>query len=102
MVFQCVFCARFLPSLVSAYKAALHVDSPYHRMLVGVSQSLYFAKFMRSPLGSDLYTFFVDEIVRQVRTPCEVRITIRALTLVTPSACRAAPPENPLCPSWAC
>ncbi|KAJ7686319.1 hypothetical protein B0H17DRAFT_1204368 [Mycena rosella] len=61
----------FLPSLVSAYKAAPSVDGPYHCMLVGVSQSLYFAKFMRSPLGSDLYSFYVDEILRTLCKTCK-------------------------------
>ncbi|KAJ6462282.1 hypothetical protein C8R47DRAFT_1158631 [Mycena vitilis] len=58
------FCARYLPSLVSAYKANPRVDNPYHAMLVGVSQSLYFAKFLRCPIGSDLYAFYVAQVLK--------------------------------------
>ncbi|KAJ7833175.1 hypothetical protein B0H13DRAFT_2288924 [Mycena leptocephala] len=57
----CAFCAKFLPSLVSAHKAAPTAHGPYHCMLIGVSQSLYFAKFMRSPLGSDLWSCYLNE-----------------------------------------
>jgi hypothetical protein len=36
-------------------------------MLVAVLQSNYFAKFMRTPQGSELYAFFVDNIITSVR-----------------------------------
>ncbi|KAJ7464135.1 hypothetical protein FB451DRAFT_1264727 [Mycena latifolia] len=60
------FCAKFLPSLVAAYRAAPHHEGPYHHMLGCVMQNDYFAKFMRSPPGADLYAFYVDQILRQV------------------------------------
>ncbi|KAF7358675.1 hypothetical protein MSAN_01206500 [Mycena sanguinolenta] len=59
----CAFCARFLPSLVSAYKDAPCEEGPYYCMLVAVLQSNYFAKYMRSPHGPDLYAFFVQQII---------------------------------------
>ncbi|KAJ7033364.1 hypothetical protein C8F04DRAFT_1104511 [Mycena alexandri] len=59
----CLFCAKYLPSLVSAYKAAPSVTGAYHAMLLGISQSLYFAKFMRSPAGAELYAFYVAQIL---------------------------------------
>ncbi|KAF8143645.1 hypothetical protein K438DRAFT_1993709 [Mycena galopus ATCC 62051] len=59
----CVFCAKFLPSLVSAYMAAPCAEVPHHCMLVAVLQSNYFAKYMRTPLGAELYAFFVDQIL---------------------------------------
>ncbi|KAJ6492276.1 hypothetical protein C8R45DRAFT_990814 [Mycena sanguinolenta] len=59
----CAFCAKFLPSLVSAYKAVPTEEGPYHCMLLAVLQSNYFAKYMRSPHGPELYAFFVDEII---------------------------------------
>ncbi|KAJ7192948.1 hypothetical protein B0H12DRAFT_1082623 [Mycena haematopus] len=59
----CAFCARFLPSLISAYKAAPCVEGPYHCMLLAVLQSNYFAKYMRTPLGSELYAFFANQIL---------------------------------------
>ncbi|KAJ7878159.1 hypothetical protein B0H14DRAFT_2567423 [Mycena olivaceomarginata] len=60
------FCAKFLPSLPS-------VEGPYHRMLLAVLQSNYFAKYMRSPLGSELYPFFVNQVINGVShhlSPC--------------------------------
>ncbi|KAJ7444323.1 hypothetical protein FB451DRAFT_1294323 [Mycena latifolia] len=67
----CLFCAKYLPSLVSAYKADPHPAGPYHAMLVGVAQSLYFAKFMRSPAGADLYPFFVEQVLVPRCWDCE-------------------------------
>ncbi|KAJ7481091.1 hypothetical protein B0H11DRAFT_2024152 [Mycena galericulata] len=66
----CFFCAKYLPSLVSAYKAEPHADGPYHTMLVGIAQSLYFAKFMRSPAGADLYAFYVAQVI-EPRCACQ-------------------------------
>ncbi|KAJ7896958.1 hypothetical protein B0H13DRAFT_2275936 [Mycena leptocephala] len=59
----CLFCAKYLPSLVSAYKAAPSVTGPYHAMLISIAQSLYFAKFMRSPAGAELYSFYAAQIL---------------------------------------
>ncbi|KAJ6529476.1 hypothetical protein DFH09DRAFT_1185182 [Mycena vulgaris] len=67
----CLFCAKYLPSLVSAYKAEPNPDGPYHAMLVGVAQSLYFAKFMRSPAGADLYQFYVEQVLKARYWDCE-------------------------------
>ncbi|KAJ7673637.1 hypothetical protein DFH06DRAFT_748318 [Mycena polygramma] len=66
----CIFCAKYLPSLVAAYKAEPDPYGPYQTMLVGVSQSLYFAKFLRSPLGSDLYVFYVDQLLAPHNCSC--------------------------------
>ncbi|KAJ7114165.1 hypothetical protein C8R43DRAFT_1138449 [Mycena crocata] len=57
------FCAKFLPSLVAAYKEAPRNQSPYHLMLSSVLQNDYFAKFMRSPIGADFYVFYVNRLV---------------------------------------
>ncbi|KAJ7924276.1 hypothetical protein B0H13DRAFT_1978742, partial [Mycena leptocephala] len=59
----CAFCAKYLPSLVASYKAEPCAFGPHYRMLVAVLQSNYFAKFMRTPQGSELYAFFVDNII---------------------------------------
>ncbi|KAJ7932333.1 hypothetical protein B0H13DRAFT_1857160 [Mycena leptocephala] len=59
----CAFCAKFLPSLISAYKADPCVNGLYHWMLLAVLQSNYFAKDLRGPLGSELYEFFVDLVL---------------------------------------
>ncbi|KAJ7186345.1 Alpha/Beta hydrolase protein, partial [Mycena haematopus] len=66
----CAFCAKFLPSLVSAYKASPCVEGPYHCMLLAVLQGNYFAKYMRTPLGSELYAFFANQVVIG-NHPCE-------------------------------
>jgi hypothetical protein len=60
---QCAFCAKYLPALVDAYKADPFPDGPYHCMLLAMLQNNYFAKYMRSPLGSELYNFFVTQVV---------------------------------------
>ncbi|KAJ7128813.1 hypothetical protein C8R43DRAFT_1027227 [Mycena crocata] len=57
------FCARFLPSLILAYKKAPRPESPYALMLYWTTQNDYFSKLMRSPWGSDLYVFHVDQLL---------------------------------------
>ncbi|KAJ7765507.1 hypothetical protein DFH07DRAFT_955750 [Mycena maculata] len=52
----CAFCAKYLPSLVASYKADPCAFGPHFRMLIAVLQSNYFAKFMRTPQGSELTT----------------------------------------------
>ncbi|KAJ7159757.1 hypothetical protein C8R46DRAFT_1354376, partial [Mycena filopes] len=65
------FCATYLPSLVSAFKANPDPYGPYHAMLLGVAQSVYFAKFMRSPAGADLYPFYVEQVLMPQCWTCE-------------------------------
>jgi hypothetical protein len=52
---------------VASYKAEPCALGPHYRMLIAVLQSNYFAKFMRTPQGSELYAFFVDNIITSVR-----------------------------------
>ncbi|KAJ7844849.1 hypothetical protein B0H13DRAFT_2096068 [Mycena leptocephala] len=68
----CAFCAKYLPSLVASYKAEPCAFGPHYRMLVAVLQSNYFAKFMRTPQGSELYAFFVDNIITSNHPPTSV------------------------------
>ncbi|KAJ7142771.1 hypothetical protein C8R44DRAFT_761075 [Mycena epipterygia] len=83
----CLFCAKYLPSLVSAYKAVPSADGPYHAMLVGVAQSLYFAKFMRSPAGADLYPFYVEQVLKprcwDCADPAETSAYVVGLLILT-------------------
>ncbi|KAK7013265.1 hypothetical protein R3P38DRAFT_3006902 [Favolaschia claudopus] len=59
----CAFSAKYLPSLVSAYMQVPCVNGPYHAMLIGVLQSGYSAKYMRTPAGGELYSFYVAQLL---------------------------------------
>ncbi|KAJ7482865.1 hypothetical protein B0H11DRAFT_1914950 [Mycena galericulata] len=55
----------YLPSLVLAYKKMPDSRSPYAMLLSSVVGEPYFGNIMRSPLGSDLYTFHATQMVKQ-------------------------------------
>ncbi|KAJ7761664.1 hypothetical protein B0H16DRAFT_1530217 [Mycena metata] len=59
----CCFCAKYLPSLVLAFKADHRPAGPYHVMLLAVAQGVYFAKFMRTPAGANFYAFYVSRVL---------------------------------------
>ncbi|KAJ7148285.1 hypothetical protein C8R46DRAFT_1044834 [Mycena filopes] len=54
------FAARFLPSLVAGYKS---VPEAYSMIMVPVTATAYFGKFMRNPSGSDLYLFHTKRMI---------------------------------------
>ncbi|KAJ7466576.1 hypothetical protein B0H11DRAFT_2307163 [Mycena galericulata] len=57
------FCARFLPSLVAAYKTVPGTRGVYWLALLGATPNQYFAKFMRGGLAPDLYVFYVNHLL---------------------------------------
>ncbi|KAJ7693076.1 hypothetical protein B0H17DRAFT_1330611 [Mycena rosella] len=56
------FAARFLPATVEAYKSAPHLITPYATMLRILLDSGYYAKFMRSTSGRDLYKLHAERL----------------------------------------
>ncbi|KAJ7660759.1 hypothetical protein DFH06DRAFT_379552 [Mycena polygramma] len=58
------FSARFLPALVEAYKSVPYLFTSYAGMLRTLLDSGYFAKFMRSSLGRDLYVVHAERVAQ--------------------------------------
>ncbi|KAK7039839.1 hypothetical protein R3P38DRAFT_2902138, partial [Favolaschia claudopus] len=77
------FCANYLPSLVNAYMENYCPEGPYHRLLVGILQSSYFAKYFRTPAGSDLYAFYVGNILLSTHEEPLSPFTVGLLILAT-------------------
>ncbi|KAJ7450097.1 hypothetical protein B0H11DRAFT_2078436 [Mycena galericulata] len=63
LINQSNFCARFLPSLVAAYKTVPGTRGVYWLALLGAAPNQYFAKFMRGGLAPDLYVFYVNHLL---------------------------------------
>ncbi|KAJ7482892.1 hypothetical protein B0H11DRAFT_2232266 [Mycena galericulata] len=59
------FAARFLPSLVAAYKHIPGTPHAYDWILSKISllATPYFAKFLRNPMGWDLYVFHAERLI---------------------------------------
>ncbi|KAJ7778841.1 hypothetical protein DFH07DRAFT_541202 [Mycena maculata] len=70
-------CARFLPSLVAAYKTMPATSGVYWFILVGAVPIAYFAKFMRGPLASDLYVFYVKHLLANITWTLENHDSLR-------------------------
>ncbi|KAJ7431059.1 hypothetical protein B0H11DRAFT_2388743 [Mycena galericulata] len=73
------FCARFLPSLVAAYKTVPGTRGVYWLALLGAAPNQYFAKFMRGGLAPDLYVFYVNHLLETPSGSEGVRESFRLL-----------------------
>jgi hypothetical protein len=57
------FAARFLPFLVAGYKSRPDDAHLFGKIMAQVTASPYVGRFMRNPLGSDLYLFHAEKTI---------------------------------------